>query len=82
MEESYLRDARRPFQLRRRINGSFVSSMECDIYEEIQITGEGTASPCFVSNLLNDIDTDAVSQREIIKGCAGLAYAGGCPHAV
>lgn len=43
---------------------------------------EGTASPCFVSNLLNDIDTDAVSQREIIKGCAGLAYAGGCPHAV
>ncbi|KDQ23377.1 hypothetical protein PLEOSDRAFT_1049198 [Pleurotus ostreatus PC15] len=46
------------------------------------MVAEGTASPCFVSNLLNDIDTDAVSQREIIKGCAGLAYAGGCPHAV
>ncbi|KAF4584991.1 hypothetical protein EYR40_001817 [Pleurotus pulmonarius] len=38
---------------------------------------EGTASPCFVSNLLSDLEMDAVSQREIIKGCAGLAYAAG-----
>ncbi|KAJ8689905.1 hypothetical protein PTI98_012762 [Pleurotus ostreatus] len=43
---------------------------------------EGTASPCFVSNLLNDIDTDAASQREIIKGCAGLAYAAGAESEV
>ncbi|KAG1721199.1 cytochrome P450 [Suillus paluster] len=39
----------------------------------------GTASPCFVSRLMNDLDSEvyADDQMEIIKGCAGLAYAAG-----
>lgn len=39
----------------------------------------GTASPCFVTHLMNDLNNgkdDAEEQVEIIRGCAGLAYAG------
>ncbi|KAN0082680.1 Cytochrome P450 [Tylopilus felleus] len=44
----------------------------------------GTASPCFVTHLMNDLtDTeDAEEQAEIIKGCAGLAYAAGAESTV
>ncbi|KAG0698625.1 cytochrome P450 [Suillus ampliporus] len=40
---------------------------------------DGTASPCFVSNLMSNLDSkaDADDQIKIIKGCAGLAYAAG-----
>lgn len=34
----------------------------------------GTASPCFVTHLMNDEKTN--EDVEIIRGCAGLAYAG------
>ena len=34
----------------------------------------GTASPCFVTHLMND--ENAKGEDEIIRGCAGLAYAG------
>lgn len=38
----------------------------------------GTASPCFVSHLMSDLDSkeDVDDEIEVIKGCAGLAYAG------
>ncbi|KAH0828605.1 cytochrome P450 [Lanmaoa asiatica] len=38
----------------------------------------GTASPCFVTHLMDDLsNTDDVGEQvDIIRGCAGLAYAG------
>lgn len=38
----------------------------------------GTASPCFVTHLMDDLGNakDAEEQVAIIRGCAGLAYAG------
>lgn len=42
----------------------------------------GTASPCFVTHLMNDLTNteEGGEQVDIIRGCAGLAYAGerGC----
>ncbi|KAF8634038.1 hypothetical protein AX17_004303 [Amanita inopinata Kibby_2008] len=47
---------------------------------------EGTASPCFVSNLVTDLDSrknvDKEKEMETIKGCAGLAYAAGAESTV
>ncbi|KIJ60731.1 hypothetical protein HYDPIDRAFT_98167 [Hydnomerulius pinastri MD-312] len=44
----------------------------------------GTASPCFVSHLINDLNSkeNLEDQVEIIKGCAGLAYAAGAESTV
>ncbi|KAI9456445.1 cytochrome P450 [Boletus coccyginus] len=40
----------------------------------------GTASPCFVTHLMNDEKTN--EDVEIIRGCAGLAYAAGAESTV
>lgn len=39
---------------------------------------QGTANPCFVSNLVNELELkeNANIDLDTIKGCAGLAYAG------
>ncbi|KAF8128421.1 cytochrome P450 [Boletus edulis] len=44
----------------------------------------GTASPCFVTHLMSDLDNteDAQEQVEVIRGCAGLAYAAGAESTV
>ncbi|EIW76051.1 cytochrome P450 [Coniophora puteana RWD-64-598 SS2] len=51
----------------------------------INALSQGKASPCFVSNLVSDVDNkrgDADDQLETIKGCAGLAYAAGAESEV
>ncbi|PFH49608.1 hypothetical protein AMATHDRAFT_76109 [Amanita thiersii Skay4041] len=58
-----------------------VMEMKDAPFEEITKTlKEGTASPCFVSNLIMDLDSkgdqDRETTMETIKGCAGLAYGG------
>ncbi|EGO22751.1 hypothetical protein SERLADRAFT_371048 [Serpula lacrymans var. lacrymans S7.9] len=46
-------------------------------FEAVQnALSHGKASPCFVSNLINDLDKENTEdQVETIRGCAGLAYA-------
>ncbi|OJA07818.1 hypothetical protein AZE42_03417 [Rhizopogon vesiculosus] len=61
-----------------------VLSMRDLPFQAVQKTlANRTASPCFVSHLMSDLDDkgDADDQIETIKGCAGLAYAG-LPHMV
>ncbi|KDR70119.1 hypothetical protein GALMADRAFT_254949 [Galerina marginata CBS 339.88] len=44
--------------------------------------GHGTATPSFVSNLLNDLETKGNVEEEVIRNCAGVVYAAAAESSV
>lgn len=67
-----------PSQLSRRHSLVHVANLVWVKLTHCHWKAAGTASPCFVTHLMNDLSNakDAEEEVEIIRGCAGLAYAG------
>ncbi|KAF8874417.1 cytochrome P450 [Infundibulicybe gibba] len=74
------------FQLKAREWRKAVTEMRDLPFEAVRnALKTGTASPCFVANLVNDLELkEHVSPQDMdtIKGCAGLAYAAGAESTV